>query len=184
MASIWRPRGASNCARGSFWGRLLMRLSNLDEPAHTDEGGSWVSCPSGHGGSRLRAGRGLVTYRPQDATRQCHFSFPTSGVCVNSGSASSQCQSPESTAGREEGVPRPVPLDSRRNSVLGKTSGIEDGILLTEKGRSPRSGPRANAPFSKEETASRRQIQPRHYIPGSLDTARNEKDSDFPRGAE
>jgi hypothetical protein len=40
-------------------------------------------------------------------------------------------------------------------------------------------GPRAIALISKEETASRRQIQPRHYIPGSLDTGQTGKDSTF-----
>ena len=51
------------------------------------------------------------------------------------------------------------------------------------EGRSLEAALVLNALISKEETASRRQILPRRYIPGSLDTERNEKDSRFRRGA-
>ena len=49
----------------------------------------------------------------------------------------------------------------------------------TNRERSPPNGPGPTTAISKRETASRRQIQPRHYIPGSLDKERSGKDSDL-----
>src|ERR1017187_7433663 len=49
----------------------------------------------------------------------------------------------------------------------------------TERDRSPPNGPGLTSAISKRETASRRQIQPRRYIPGSLDKERGGKDSAF-----